>query len=62
MQTPISLSTLKLHNERLGEILNELEAHFSFRTPTPSDRIEDIMYKAGQASVIDYIKQKLDED
>jgi hypothetical protein len=62
MPTQISLATLKLHNERLDELVNELEAYFAFRTPTPKDRFEDIMYKAGQASVIEYIKHKLEDE
>ena len=61
MQTPISLSTLKLHNERLDELIKELEGHFTFQTPSPKEDLPTIMYRAGQASVIDYIKQRLEE-
>ena len=62
MQTQISLSTLKLHNERLNDLVMELEDYFTFQTPTPKDDLSTIMYKAGQASVIDFIKQRLEED
>ena len=62
MQTQISLSTLKLHNERLNELAAELEDNFRFPTPTPRDDISTIMYHAGQQSVVDWIKRKLDED
>ena len=62
MQTPISLNTLKLHNERLNEMVAELEAYFSFEPPTPSSSMEEIMYSAGQASVVNYIKSKLEEE
>jgi hypothetical protein len=62
MQSTISLSTLKLHNERLNDLIKELEDYFSFKTPTPKDDIATIMYRAGQASVLEYIKQRLDED
>jgi len=61
MQTPISLATLKLHNERLDELITELEGHFTFQIPSPHDAYETIMYRAGQASVIEYIKQRLEE-
>jgi hypothetical protein len=62
MQTQISLSTLKLHNDRLNELVKELEDYFSFKTPNPKDDLATIMYRAGQASVIDFIKQRLEED
>ena len=57
----ISLNTLKLHNERLDKLLYKLEENFSGRPVTPSDSIETIMYRAGQASVIEYMKSLLDE-
>ena len=62
MHEAISLKTLKLHNDRLNELVTELEDYFSFPTPTPKDDLSTIMYRAGQASVIDYIKQRLEED
>ena len=52
----ISLNTLKLHNDRLDELLKKLEADFGWKPIHPSEPIESIMYRAGQASVIDYIK------
>jgi len=48
----ISLNTLKLHNEKLDDLVDELEPIH------PKEDISTIMYRAGQASVIDYIKQK----
>ena len=62
MQTPISLSTLKLHNERLNEIITELEDNFPPFTPHPNDSERMVMYKAGQRSVVEYILSKLEED
>ena len=62
MQTKISLATLKLHNERLDELINEVEAYFEWQPVTPKDNMENIMYRAGQASVVAYLKQKLDEN
>jgi hypothetical protein len=62
MQSTISLSTLKLHNERLNDLIKELEDNFSYPTPNPNDSIETIMFRAGQATVVEWIKRKLDED
>ena len=62
MQTQISLSTLKLHNERLGDLIKELEDNFSYSIPSPNDSMETIMFRAGQATVVDWVKRKLDED
>ena len=52
----ISLNTLKLHNQRLEELVNRLEDNFSWKPITPKEPIESIMYRAGQSSVIEYIK------
>ena len=57
----ISLNTLKLHNDRLDELLKKLEADFGWKPIHPSEPIESILYRAGQASVIDYIKS-IEED
>lgn len=54
----ISLSTLRLHNQRLDELIEDLEELFGMQPITPNDSIESIMYKAGQASVVEYIKRK----
>ena len=58
----ISLNTLKLHNERVDELLKKVEDNFKRRPVHPKESLESIMYRAGQASVIDYIKQLLDEE
>ena len=61
MQTQISLNTLKLHNERLEELIDKLEENFGWKPIHPKEDIQSIMYRAGQASVIDYIKS-IEED
>ena len=58
----ISLNTLKLHNERVDELLQKVEDHFKWQPVHPKEKIESIMYRAGQASVVEYIKQKLEEE
>ena len=57
----ISLNTLKLHNDRLEELIQKLDDNFGWKPIHPTETIESIMYRAGQASVIDYIKS-IEED
>ena len=58
----ISLNTLKLHNERVEELLKKVEDNFQWQPVHPKDSIESIMYRAGQASVVEYIKQLIKEE
>ena len=58
----ISLNTLKLHNQRLEELVNRLEDNFSWKPVHPKEPIESIMYRAGQASVVEYIRNLLEEE
>ena len=62
MQTQISHSTLKLHNERLDTLVAQLEDEFPWQPVHPKEPIESIMYRAGQASVVQRIKKLLDEE
>ena len=62
MPTPISLNTLKLHNARLDELINRLDSNYSWKPVHPKEPIESIMYRAGQASVIEYIKSIMEEE
>ena len=62
MQTQISLSTLKLHNERLDKLIDTLQANFGWKPIHPKESIESIMYRAGQASVIEYINSIMEEE
>ena len=61
MQTQISLNTLKLDHERFDRLVNKLEQRFSWQPVHPKESIESIMYRSGQASVIEYMKSLLDE-
>ena len=58
----ISLSTLKLHNERVDDLLKKVEDNFKWSPVHPKEPIESIMYRAGQASVVAYIKQLIQEE
>ncbi len=62
MPTQISLNTLKLHNERVDELFKNVEGHFKWQPVHPKEPIESIMYRAGQASVVEYIRNQLEED
>ena len=58
----ISLNTLKLHNERVEELLKKVEDNFKWQPVHPNDSMESIMYRSGQASVVEYIKQLIQEE
>ena len=62
MPTQISLNTLKLHNERVDELLKRVEDNFKWQPVHPKEPIESIMYRAGQASVVEYIKRLSEEE
>jgi len=58
----ISLNTLKLHNERVDDLLKKVEDNFKWNPVHPKEPIESIMYRAGQASVVEYIRNLLEEE
>ena len=62
MQTQISLNTLKLHNARLDLLLEKLDQNFGWKPVHPKESIESIMYRAGQASVIEYINSIMEDE
>ena len=59
MQTQIYPSTLNLHSEKLEKLIEDLDNKFPPQTIHPKEEINSIMYKAGQQSVVDYVKQSL---
>ena len=46
----------------LESILIELEEIHPPLTPNPDEKMEQIMYRSGQRSVVEYILQKLNPD
>tara|TARA_R100001460_G_scaffold391_8_gene1914 strand:+ start:227 stop:418 length:192 start_codon:yes stop_codon:yes gene_type:complete len=62
MTTEISLSTLRLHNERLDKLLIKLEENFGWKPIHPKEDPQTIFYRAGQASVIEYIKSIMEDE
>ena len=60
MQTQIYPSTLNLHSEKLEKLIEDLDNKFPPQTIHPKEDINAIMYRAGQASVVAYVKQLLE--
>ena len=61
MQTQIYPSTLNLHTEKLEKLIEDLENQFPPQTIHPKEEINSIMYRAGQASVVEYVKKLLEK-
>ena len=59
IQTSHNTLSLGLTVEKL---LADLEDNFPPSRPSPSDKIEDIMYRSGQRSVVEYIKQVINDE
>ena len=62
MTTEISLNTLRLHNDRLDKLVERLEENVGWKPIHPKEDINTIMYRAGQASVIEYIQSIMEEE
>ena len=61
MQTPIYQATLSLHTEKLEKLVEDLESKFPPLAIHPKEELPSIMYRAGQESVVQYVKQILNE-
>ncbi len=61
MQTQTYPNTLNFYSEKLEKLIEDLENKFPPHIIHPKEDINAIMYKAGQASVVAYIKQLLEE-
>lgn len=46
----------------LDKLIEELEEFFPEFLPTPNHTLPEIMFRSGQRSVVEYIKQKLETD
>lgn len=62
MTTETYPNTLKFQYEKLDMILARLEEAFPDEPVKPSDHPPDIYYRAGQVSVLTFIKELLEED
>ena len=61
MQTQTYPSTLEFHSEKLQKLVEDLENKFPFQPVHPKEELPSIMYRAGQASVVEYVKKLLEE-
>ena len=61
MQTPTSLSMLEVKGMTTTSLLQELFDTFPPINPTPQMTMEQIMYQAGQRSIVEWIQTKMDE-
>jgi hypothetical protein len=61
MQIQTSHNTLNL-GLTVEALVTDLEQNFQHFNATPTDTIETIMFRSGQRSVVNYIKQLLEED
>ena len=62
MQTQISRNMLEpLIGPTVESLLNEMEETFPPINPHPKEELGSIMYKAGQRSVVEWIKKRLEE-
>jgi hypothetical protein len=50
---------LEVFGLQANVIISELDDYFPPITPSPSDSIETIMYKAGQRSVVEWLQQRM---
>ena len=61
MQTQTYPSTLNFHSEKLAKLVEDLEDRFPWQPVHPKEEITSIMYRAGQNSVVEYVKSILDK-
>lgn len=55
------LNTLETLGLNVNTVLQEMEELFPPLTPHPSQSLNDIMYKAGQRSVVEWLQQRLEQ-
>jgi hypothetical protein len=60
MQTQISLNTLNLLT--VERLLAELEDLYPPINPTPDTPLNQIMYRSGQASVVEWIRTRITQE
>jgi hypothetical protein len=61
-EPPIFLTTLETHGLQLTALMEDLENTFPHVNPRPSDTHAEIIYRAGQRSVVNYIQRRIDPD
>jgi hypothetical protein len=59
--TPTFLTTLETHGLQLTTLIKDLEETFPLVNPHPGMDVDQIMYRAGQRSVVEYIQQRIND-
>ena len=62
MQIQTSHHTLKFHRQSLEQLSEDLENNFGSLMIHPKMSSEEIMYHAGQASVVEYLRTLIEEE
>ena len=62
MQIQTSHNTLKFYSEKLEKLVEDLESKFAWHPVHPKEDHASIMYRAGQESVVQYVKSILEDD
>ena len=62
MQIQTSHNTLKFYSEKLEKLVEDLESKFAWYPVHPKEDHASIMYRAGQDSVVQYVKSILEDD
>ena len=62
MQIQTSHNTLKFYSEKLEKLVEDLESKFAWYPVHPKEDYASIMYRAGQESVVQYVKSILEDD
>ena len=55
-----SLNMLEARGMELNSVLSQLDAIFPPVNPVPTDDLSLIMYRAGQRSVVEWIKEQME--
>ena len=61
MQTQTYPNTLNFHSEKLDKLVEDLETQYPDQPIHPKEELPSIMYKAGQHSVVQYVKSIIEE-
>ena len=55
-----SLSLLETRGVQANALITQLDATFPPTNPNPEDTMEKIMYRSGQRSVVEWIKENME--
>ena len=61
MQPQTYPNTLRIYSDKLEKLVEDLETKFPHQPIHPKEQLPSIMYRAGQESVVQYVKQILNE-